>query len=118
TVLYVTGRARQLRKRTVSWLFRYGYPRGPIYFLNPTDFPTYDVVAFKKSVLVPLKKVFPGMQVGIGNDPDDVEAYQAAGLKSLLLVGKPIKGATCVPDWSKVEGVLSKLEEPIASPKR
>lgn len=110
TIVYVTGRARQLRKRTISWLFRYGFPRGPSYYLNPSDYPTYDVVGFKKSILGPMAQKFQSIRVGVGNGPDDLEAYRASGLKPLLVGGNPVSEVTCVPDWTKVEAALSTLQ--------
>lgn len=98
TIVYVTGRARQLRKRTISWLYRYAFPRGPSYFLDPRDFPTYDVVDFKTQVLKDLAARFPGLKAGIGNDPDDRAAYEAAGLKPVL-IGKGTP-------WAQVEKAI------------
>jgi hypothetical protein len=99
-----------LRKRTISWLSRYGFPRGPTYYLDPEEFPSFDVVEFKKSVLLPLKQKFPNLKIGIGNDQDDLESYKAAGLRTLLITGKPYPGATCVPEWSAVDRALATLE--------
>jgi len=110
TVAYVTGRARQLRKRTISWLHRYGFPRGPTFFLDPGEFPTYDAVAYKKSVLAPMRQKFSGLKIGIGNDRDDLESYGAVGLKTLLIGQEPIPGAVCVRDWSQAEEALVRLE--------
>ena len=116
TVVYVTGRARQLRKRTISWLNRYGFPRGPTFYLDPGEFPTYDAVAYKKSVLEPIKQKFANLRIGIGNDRDDLDSYSAVGLQVLLVTSKVLPGATCVPDWSKVDQALATLEA--AAPKK
>lgn len=98
TIVYVTARARQLRKRTISWLYRYAFPRGPSFYLDPREFPTYDVVAFKSQVLKDLTARFSGLKVGIGNDPDDRAAYEAAGLKPVL-IGKGTR-------WAEVEKAI------------
>lgn len=106
TIVYVTGRARQLRKRTISWLARYGFPRGPAYFLDPSDFATYDVVAFKRRVLAGLRSRFPGLRVGIGATQADLEAYRAEGLRPVLMGQGDATGATRISDWAGVERAL------------
>jgi hypothetical protein len=104
TIVYVTSRARQLRKRTISWLFRYGFPRGATFYLDPREYPTYDVVAFKTALLKDLVARFPGLKVGIGNDPDDRAAYEAAGLKPVM-IGKAKPPAQDIT-WPEIEKAL------------
>lgn len=106
TIVYVTCRARQLRKRTVSWLARYGFPAGPSTYVDPRLYPTFDLLAYRKAVLLPLKKAFPGLAAGIGNDPEDLAAYREAGLPTVLLTPKPVAGAVCVSAWEGVEKAL------------
>ncbi len=110
--VYVTARARQLRKRTFSWLHRYGFPRGPVFFLEPKRFPTYSEAAYKTSVLVPMKKAFPGLRFGIGNKESDVESHRAAGLPCLLISAREIPGGVCVTHWGLVEAAVAKLLAP------
>ncbi|MBI4868265.1 MAG: hypothetical protein HY816_15065 [Candidatus Wallbacteria bacterium] len=104
--VYVTARARQLRKRTISWLDRYAFPKGPVYVLNPKEFPTYNEAKYKKSVLLPMKDLFPKIVAGFGNKESDVEAYKAAGIPSVLITERSVPDATCVPAWSAVEQAL------------
>jgi hypothetical protein len=106
TIVYVTCRARQLRKRTISWLARYGFPAGPSTYVDPRLFPTFDLLAYRKSVLLPLKKAFPGFAAGLGNDPEDLAAYREAGLATVLLTAKPVAGAVCASNWGGVEKAL------------
>ncbi|MBI3892424.1 MAG: hypothetical protein HY303_12945 [Candidatus Wallbacteria bacterium] len=106
--VYVTARVRQLRKRTNSWLQRYDFPRGPSFFLNPKEFPTFNEAKYKKSVLLPMKDLFSKIPIGIGNKASDLEAYSAAGIPTLLLMEGSLPGATCVPMWSMVEGAIGK----------
>lgn len=110
--VYVTARARQLRKRTLSWLHRYGFPRGPVFFLEPKRFPTYSEAAYKTSVLVPMKKAFPGLRFGIGNKESDVESHRAAGLPCLLISATEVPGGVCVSHWGLVEEAVAKLLAP------
>jgi hypothetical protein len=110
--VYVTARARQLRKRTLSWLNRYGFPRGPVFFLEPKRYPTYNEAAYKAAVLVPMKKTFPGLRFGVGNKESDVESHQAAGLPCLLISGRAIPGGVSVSHWDLAEEAVTRMLAP------
>ncbi len=117
-IVYVTARPRQLRKSTLAWLNRYGLPRRPAYFLDLKKFPTYNEAKYKKSIIKPLKDLFPKMSIGIGDKRTDSEAYLAAGLKAIIITDEELQGAISVPNWAAVEEAVSALEQEGAGSKR
>ncbi|MBI4870784.1 MAG: Ig-like domain repeat protein [Candidatus Riflebacteria bacterium] len=109
TPVYVTARARQLRKRTLSWLHRYAFPPGPSFFLNPKEYPTFDEAKYKAKILVPMAKAFPKLHFGFGNKESDRDAYKEAGLAAVLVTGREIPGAVCVRHWLAAEEAIDRL---------
>lgn len=82
-LLYLTGRDDALIETTRAWLDLRGFPRAPILFRDLSLF-TLSAEAYKKEALLSLRKEFR-LVAGIGDRPEDAEAYMAAGLAAYLV---------------------------------
>lgn len=87
-IVYLTGRPRFLIDKTRIWLRQQGFPAGPVItsvrvrdLVNPSE--------FKRQKLHDLRKSWPKLLIGIGNQPGDAEAYGANEMLTLVLPSKP-----------------------------
>jgi hypothetical protein len=86
-IAYLTSRPRFLIDKTRAWLREEGFPAGPVI----TSVRTRDLVQpgrFKSEKLHALRKAWPTLLIGIGNQSSDAEAYGANGMLTLMLPGK------------------------------
>ncbi len=106
-LIFVTGRKRSLRRKTVAWLAENGFPRAPAYF-SPFFAKTFHHQRFKTRLIGELKRSWENIAIGIGDRDADAKAYAANGLQVILIRGggpSPL-GATVVPDWKSIRELL------------
>jgi hypothetical protein len=104
-IVYLTGRPRFLIDKTRMWLRQEGFPTGPVI----TSVRVRDMVnpgEFKRRKLHELRKYWPNLLIGIGNQPGDADAYGANGMLALVLPSKPEQTfgphAVVFRDWKQV----------------
>jgi hypothetical protein len=117
-IVYLTSRPRFLIDKTRAWLREKGFPTGPVI----TSVRIRDLVRpkeFKEERLHTLRKAWPTLLIGIGNQPSDAEAYGASGMLSLMLPGK--NGGDFAPhaivfrDWKGLVRFCEANHETLAS---
>lgn len=105
-VVYLTARPRPLHRRTRRWLQEKGFPPGPVLVWSPRKIRWLDIEDYKQDVLKVLRQQGINLAVGIGDMEDDIEAYQKAGMKAILL-GKEESGARSAYSWLEIETLLT-----------
>ena len=108
-IIYLTARDEILYERTRAWLIEKGFPAGP---LVCRDFHVGGTQGgFKRQFIGELKKRFPNIAVGVGDQVSDAHAYLKNGLKAFLIepreTGIP-KEAIVVHSWQEVRQQLAK----------
>ena len=84
-ILYLTARPRFLGDKTRDWLERHGYPAGPL-LCAPHWRNALDASAFKARTLVALRRSWPNVLIGIGDQRGDAEAYRRSGMLTLVVL--------------------------------
>lgn len=106
-VVYVTARIKKFQRYTRAWLAKFGLPRRPIYFMDFKKYPTYDEAQYKIDTIGPIREIFPGTTLGIGDKKSDAEAYRHHGLRALILGDAGgVAGAEEVADWAEIRQLL------------
>jgi hypothetical protein len=103
-IIYLSARDEILYEKTRAWLNTKGFPEGPVFC---RDFHLGDKQeAFKQRFISELKKHYPNVSVGVGDQPSDAKAYLNNGLKAFLIKpkesGAAPKGAVIVRSWQEV----------------
>jgi phosphatidate phosphatase APP1 len=86
-ILYLTSRPRSLLDKTRTWLGERAFPDGPVMTAASVK-QTLRPGNFKEKKLHTLRKDWPTLLIGIGNEPGDAEAYGANEMLALVLPGK------------------------------
>jgi hypothetical protein len=117
-IVYLTSRPRFLIDKTRAWLRERGFPDGPVV----TSVRIRDLVRpkeFKEERLHTLRKAWPTLLIGIGNEPSDAEAYGASGMLTLMLPGKNGGNvgphAIVLPDWKALARFCAANRETLTS---
>ncbi len=82
-VIYLTHRPDLLTRRSKTWLAENGYPSGPLLVSEMKD--VLDSGKFKSARLTELRRLFPGVAMGIGDKLSDAQAYVDNGLSAYLI---------------------------------
>jgi hypothetical protein len=103
-IIYLTARDEVLYEKTRAWLTTQGFPEGPVFC---RDFHLGDTQeAFKQRFIFELKKHYPNVAVGVGDQSSDAHAYLNNGLRTFLIEpkqsGAAPKGAVVVRSWQEV----------------
>jgi hypothetical protein len=105
-IVYLTARDEIFYEKTRAWLREKGFPEGPVF---SRDFHVgAKQETFKQHFIAELKKRYPNVSVGVGDQPSDAHAYLNNGLKAFLIQPKASgtdaapKGAIIVRSWEEV----------------
>lgn len=107
-IIYLTSRDEVLFEKTRAWLREKGFPPGPLFC---RDFHlTTDQATFKRQFIHDLRKRYPNVVAGVGDQPSDAKAYLGNGLKTFVLTSTEKKtvppGTRLVPSWRHVRRQL------------
>jgi phosphatidate phosphatase APP1 len=111
-VVYLTARDDTFLPATMEWLQVKGFPEGPVFFsdLSKTAF-LGSARKFKSARLAVWRKAGINLKVGVGDRPEDAQAYLANNMEAFILTGKPDElavRANAVKSWSEVADMLLK----------
>ncbi len=82
-VIYLTHRPDLLGRKSKAWLAENGYPSGPLLVSEIKD--VLDSGKFKSAKLSALRRLFPGVAMGIGDKLSDAQAYVDNGMSAYLI---------------------------------
>jgi len=83
TIIYLTGREEMFRHKTKAWLADKGFPVGPVYFWDIQK-DEFSAGKYKTELLEKLRKDWPNIVAGAGDQVSDAAAYQANGVKAYI----------------------------------
>lgn len=83
TIIYLTAREELFRHKTKMWLADKGFPVGPVYFWDIQK-DEFFAEKYKTEMLEKLKKDWPNIVAGAGDQVSDARAYQANGVKAYI----------------------------------
>ncbi len=111
-VVYLTARDDSFHDVTLKWLALRGFPQGPVFFsdLSKEAF-VGSARKFKSAQLARWRKAGINLEVGVGDRPEDAQAYLANNMEVFILTGKPGElavRATAVSAWSEIADALLK----------
>lgn len=118
-IAYVTGRPRIYLEKTRAWLRRNEFPPGPV-VTAPRLRDMIKYKTLKRTMLANLRRRWPNLLIGIGNEPLDAEAYGANGM--LALIVNPSRRhafglhAIVLGDWASVGRFFELNRETLLSP--
>jgi hypothetical protein len=106
-IVYVTARINKFQAYTRAWLDHHGFPRSAIFFLDLKKYPTYNEAKYKIATIHPIKALFTGLTLGIGDKESDAKAYRHHALRALILgdTGE-VQGAEHVESWLEIREIL------------
>ncbi len=84
--ILLTARDDSLANRTLHWLERHGFPELPVVFSRSYLFLDSSTERFKEAAIARLKEEGLRVDLGVGDKATDVAAYQANGLKAILIL--------------------------------
>jgi hypothetical protein len=85
TIVYLTHRPDIFTERSKEWLRKYDYPVGPLLVSSLSGF-LKSSQDFKNAAIKNLKDRYPNIEIGIGDQAGDAQAYLANGLKAIVIV--------------------------------
>ena len=94
-IVYLSGRRTGTEGDTRHWLERHGYPEGEV--IHRRSGKTLD---FKTGKVKELKQRYD-VVCAIGDSPEDIAAYQAAGVENVALVITNIDWVSCPCEGEK-----------------
>ncbi|MGB9623338.1 MAG: hypothetical protein ACPMAQ_00610 [Phycisphaerae bacterium] len=105
-IAYVTGRPRIYLEKTRAWLRRNEFPPGPV-VTSPRLRDMIKYRTLKRTMLANLRRRWPNLLIGIGDEPLDADAYGANGMLALIVNPgrKHAYGlhAIVLGDWASVD---------------
>lgn len=84
-LLYVSGRLRWSSSVTRRWLRREGFPLAPLFLRDLKRSGTLRSGTYKERLLRGLRRRFPNILVGVGDEDSDVQAYSDCGMLPILI---------------------------------
>jgi hypothetical protein len=119
-ILYLTGRPRSLLEKTRAWLGEHAFPEGPVVMAESVK-QVLRPGNFKEKKLHALRKDWPTLLIGVGNEPSDAEAYGANEMLALILAGKGQhnfgRHAIVFRDWKALARFVAANREVLMDPK-
>jgi len=104
-LVYLTGRTRWDSARTRRWLRANGFPRAPLFVHDLRKGPGLFTGDYKRQTLRELRRRFPNIVVGVGDEDSDVEAYADNGMVPILIEEEEDE-AWNVERWSEIRELL------------
>jgi hypothetical protein len=83
-ILYFTARPRILLTKTRDWLREHEFPAGPM-VMAPSIKQAMQPGEYKRRALAEMRKDWPNLLIGIGNNRGDATAYGASKMLSLIV---------------------------------
>lgn len=118
-VLYLTARPRFLLDKTRAWLDEQKFPAGPV-LTSPRLRDLVRQSHFKRKLLADLRRCWPDMLIGIGNQESDAQAYAANQMLPLIVTEDATvrqAGSTIVfRNWQAVAEFFERNREILADP--
>ncbi len=118
-ILYLTGRPRALLDKTRTWLGEHDFPSGPV-LMSERKRDLLRPGNYKEKRLRALRKQWPTLLIGIGNEKTDAEAYGANNMLTLMLADKRPRGfgqhALVFRDWKALGQFLAANRAVLTSP--
>lgn len=84
-IIYLTGRPTAFNELSKQWLRKNNYPLGPV-LTHGESALGLGVETYKTTQLQALHREFPNLRYGIGDRITDIRAYQAVGMRSILII--------------------------------
>lgn len=103
-LLYVTGRLRWSSSVTRQWLRSGGFPLGPLFVRDLKRAGALRSGTYKEQLLRRLRRRFPNIVVGVGDEDSDVKAYASNGILPILLEEQ--EEAWNVKRWQQIRELL------------
>jgi hypothetical protein len=108
-IIYLSARDQVFYQHTQTWLDAKGFPEGPLFCRHFHLGEGQE--QFKRQFIADLKKRYPKVAVGVGDQPGDANAYLANGMKAFLINpgGRHAapRGSVVVSSWQEVWRQLS-----------
>jgi hypothetical protein len=104
-LVYLTGRAHSSSRETRQWLRKAGLPAAPLFLRGGKEEENQSVGAYKAKVLNRLRRDFPNILIGVGDEDSDVGAYVSNGMLAILLKETEWQSWN-VSRWSQVRELL------------
>jgi hypothetical protein len=104
-LVYLTGRAHSSSRETRQWLRKAGLPAAPLFLRGGKEDENQSVGAYKAKVLNRLRRDFPNILIGVGDEDSDVGAYISNGMLAILLKETEWQSWN-VSRWSQVKELL------------
>ena len=106
SIVYLTHRPDLLTRKSKDWLYRNGYPDGPL-LVSDLKQAFGDSGKFKTAKLNALRAAYSNVMIGIGDKPSDAQAYVDNGLTAYLMPGydqKPQDMRKAAADVRRLDG--------------
>lgn len=84
SVIYLTHRPDLMTARSKNWLFKHGYPTGPL-LVSKLKQAFGSSGEFKSAKISSITQAYPNIKIGIGDKLSDAQAYVDQGLTAYLL---------------------------------
>jgi histidinol phosphatase-like enzyme len=111
-IVYLTARDHIFTRKTKLWLRAAEFPEAPVYLRKGTRFWSHNPREHKIERLKDLRPRFPNIQWGVGDKPGDVAAYQAHGIRPILLAeSRPPEVAPDVPCFGGWKEILAHIKK-------
>jgi len=104
-LIYLTGRLRWSSTRTRSWLGQQGFPAAPLFLRDLKRSGPVRSGTFKSAFLKKLRRRYPNILIGIGDENGDVDAYTDNGMIAVLME-ETEEESWNVKDWAQVRELL------------
>ena len=104
-LIYLTGRLRWGTPRTRAWLREMGFPAAPLFVRDIKQTLAIRAATFKEEALGELRRRFPNIVVGVGDEDGDVEAYTENGMLAILIEEEEDESWN-VKKWSQIRELL------------
>jgi hypothetical protein len=111
-IVYLTARDHIFTRKTKLWLRAAEFPEAPVYLRKGTRFWSHNPREHKIERLKDLRPRFPNIAWGVGDKPGDVAAYQAHGIRPILLApARPPEVAPDVPSYADWKAILAHIRK-------
>ncbi len=118
-IIYLTARPRFLLEKTRGWLAEHDFPDGPV-LTAPGLRQAVRPEAFKCEALHDLRKRWPNLRIGIGDQSSDAEAYGSNDMLSLIISRRPPRTigphAVILRNWKAVARFFEANHETLTDP--
>jgi len=104
-IVYLTGRVRWDSARIRQWLWANGFPPGPLFVRDLKLSGELFAADYKRQTLRELRRHFPNIVVGVGDEDGDAEAYTDSGMVPILIEEEESE-AWNVERWSQIRELL------------